>query len=441
MFKIARNTQRLCQLQSVNALFWACLLIQSVLIVGCDNVPILNTPETPPVQPSACPNWQPGETVTITENTTLPPGCYYQRVSFVIQQSNIQFDCNGAVLNGTGTVHKNADFIPYSESNAPAGVAFSITSLQNKMINDIEVRNCKIKNYVDGVRIKTLLTPETVKQLKTMRDGLALEETLRSYAPQAIQLNNLSISDAHKHGVYVDRYVHHVEITNGVISNSGNSAIYLESGTQQVAIRQMRLEHNGYSSYDRDKRVSLPRLGVARREAIAVDSSAQNLIDSNVLRDNAAGGIFLYKNCYEKYQDAAQMPRLQHSDANRIVHNQFQNEAVGVWLASRQSRDLADFSCGDAVVYSQSGQQFFRDFAQDNLVSGNTFTNVEVGVKVEDDHNQVRNNQFVGDSQTDIQVGSSIRSLLKQPIIDVDLAGNMHQARAQPVVTVLPAEK
>lgn len=30
----------------------------------------------------------------------------------------------------------------------------------------------------------------------------------------------------------------------------------------------MTLEHNGYSSYDRDKSLSLPRLGDTRREAV-----------------------------------------------------------------------------------------------------------------------------------------------------------------------------
>lgn len=40
---------------------------------------------------------------------------------------------------------------------------------------------------------------------------------LRQTAHQNIQLQNLRISDSHKHGIYLDRYVHHVTIENGAI--------------------------------------------------------------------------------------------------------------------------------------------------------------------------------------------------------------------------------
>lgn len=419
----------------MGTMFGICLVMS---LTGCDSLPNLPTPEPPPTQPNECPSWAANQTITVTQNTTLPKGCYYNKVSFVIQDSNITFDCNDAILNGSGFANKNPDFIPYAEANLPVNIAFQIVSPEGRAISDITIRNCQIKNYVDGVRIKSVLNNATIAQLKSAGDGVAIEEGLRKGAPQNIQLQNLNITDSHKHGVYLDRYVHHVAIVNGSIKNSGNSAIYLESGTQNISVRQMLLEHNGHSSYDRDKKMSLPRLGDAQREAIAVDSSANNEIVSNTFRDNAGGGVFLYKNCYEKHTETPQMPRLQHSDNNVISDNQFFDEETGVWIASRQSRDLASFNCGDPVVYREAGQQFYEDFAEHNRISGNTFTNVEAGVKVEDDNNQVINNRFMGKGDVDIQVGSRVRSALKHPVQGVDLNGNVHQSSSHPAVAVLP---
>ena len=410
------------------------LVITGIGLSSCASLP---TPELPPAQPSQCPSWSAGQTVEVTENITLPSGCHYNKVSFVIQRSNITFDCNNALLNGSGFTNKNADLIPYTASTVPANLAFNITAPEGKPIDNITIRNCQIKNYIDGVRVKSVLSNATINRLKTAADGFAIEEGLRQTAPQNIQLQNLSISDSHKHGIYLDRYVHHVTIENGAITNAGNSAIYLESGTKNITIRHMTLEHNGYSSYDRDKSLSLPRLGDTRREAIAVDSSADNQIIGNTFRNNGAGGVFLYKNCYEKHTEAPQMPRLQHSDHNTIADNQFIDESTGVWLASRQSRDLASFNCGDPLVHSDYLQKFYADHAEYNTVSGNTFTNVALGVNVEDDNNQVVNNRFTGNSKTDIQIGSRIRTLLNHPVNNVGLTANNHQSSSVPPVVLL----
>lgn len=371
-----------------------------------------------------CPRWLPGQVVSVNESVTLPSNCNYNKVSFLIKKSNIIFDCNNNLLNGTGLVSKNKDLAAYTKETTPVDWAFNIFSNEGYSISNIEIRNCQIKNYIDGVRIRTALSTNTINQLKFGADTAVIEESLRKSAPQNIKLSNLSIVDSHKHGVYVDRYVNQVTIEKGSIRNAGNSGIYLESGTKNIVIQKMNLQHNGYSYYDRDRKMSWPRVGILRREAIAVDSSANSQITDNVFQDNGYGGVFLYKNCYEKHNDITQLPRLQHSDYNQITNNQFVNEKNGVWIASRQSLDLSNFDCGDESVYKWFFLKFYADHAEYNNVINNIFTNVEVGVNVEDDHNQILNNHFTGKSKNDIKVGSWVRSLLNDPVKNVIVDAN-----------------
>ena len=366
-----------------------------------------------------CPSWQPGQVVTLNESLRLPSGCSYTQVRFQIKKSDVLLDCNNAILNSTGFSSKKKDFEQYTQNEAPLDWAFKIYASDEKILENIEVRNCQIKNYIDGVRIQTNLDDYTKKQLKFGGDNKTFEDRLRSIAPQNIKLSNLIITDSHKHGIYIDRYVNNVSIKNGEVNNSGNSGIYLESGTQNVSVENIKLEHNGFSYYDKANRISWPRFGILRREAIAVDSSANNKITNNLFKNNGYGAVFLYKNCYEHYTDSAQLPRLQHADNNQISNNQFLSEKYGVWVASRQSRDLASFECGDSLVYSWFLLKFYEDYAENNTIQENLFDNVEYGVTIEDNNNFILSNKFTGKSKKDIKVGSQIRTLINNPVTNV----------------------
>jgi len=73
--------------------------------------------------------------------------------------------------------------------------------------------------------------------------------------------------------------------------------------------------------------------------------------------------------------------RWQHSDYNVIRNNTFVNEPVGIWLASRQNRDLSGFDCGDKP--REGSLKFYPDYADNNVVVGNRFEGVSA--KVVDD--------------------------------------------------------
>jgi hypothetical protein len=99
-----------------------------------------------------------------------------------------------------------------------------------------------------------------------------------------------------------------------------------------------------------------------------------------------------------------------HSADNVIAFNRFENEKVGVWIASRQSRDLKGFACGDPVVHEKKFgpftlERYYRDHAERTAVRFNCFVNVGHGIIVEDESATLADNVFLGDASRAIVIG------------------------------------
>jgi parallel beta-helix repeat protein len=108
----------------------------------------------------------------------------------------------------------------------------------------------------------------------------------------------------------------------------------------------------------------------AAREVIALDGSARNLIAGNRFERADFGGIYLYRNCGEGGTVRHQTPR-----ENRIENNIFNLDGLrpvsyGIWLGSRQGRRNY---CEADAGYTFGSSADNRDFADDNIVTGNIF--------------------------------------------------------------------
>ncbi len=116
------------------------------------------------------------------------------------------------------------------------------------------------------------------------------------------------------------------------------------------------IRHNGFGDvdpvngvpYDLDGGVQV-RVLQTGREGIAIDGSRNNRVVNNVIHSNAAGGIFLYKNCGEY---ATQKPnqwwqRYYGADGNEIDGNIIVNEPQGIWIGSRMAEDQYFMDCSD----------------------------------------------------------------------------------------------
>jgi hypothetical protein len=302
-----------------------------------------------------------------------------------ISDSHTELDCQGSVI----------------DPGSLRGYALHINSHGRELTN-VTVRNCIVRN---ANAIGIVVGWRGSDQAKVSRYE---REEIYYRTPHFVQIINTRVEASKGAGIYIDDYVSDVTLRHVAVTRSDSMAIYLEHSSRRVTIEYSLFEDNSL---------------VKKREALAIDSSAHNVIRRNIFRRNKAGSIFLYKNCHEHAAfDAKQTERWQGSDNNLIEDNHFEDEPVGIWIGSRQSLDLRKLRCGDPYY----GGKFVRDKARENTVRSNSFLRVAKGVLIEDDENAVVGNRFRSTQEVCIRVGSSPRSrLLGMPIVEITVKDNL----------------
>src|SRR5471030_410419 len=277
-------------------------------------------------------------------NVSLNAQCVYPQ-SLVISRSNTHLDCKGATLDGDNRL------------------AFGIMiNSKGQPLENVSVKNCRIKNFThSGIRITSDIPASKLS---------ADHQVNYDRTPTHVVIDHVDVTGSGRVGVYFDDYVTNSTLSHSTIEGSYMSGIYLEHSSRNNHIIDNRITNNGHEGF-----------GKGKREGLAVDSSAYNLIEGNRFESNGAGGIFLYKNCGEHYSSGKSVIRWQHSDHNQIRNNTFTNEPVGIWLESRQNRDLSGFDCGDKP--KDGTLKYFADYADNNVMVGNRFVGTKVGVRDE----------------------------------------------------------
>lgn len=172
-------------------------------------------------------------------------------------------------------------------------------------------------------------------------------------APRGIVLENLQIEADHRIPLYLAPGVTGVTVRNCRFTGwTIATAVYLDAESADNTIEGCLFDVR------------------AAREVIAVDGSARNLIAGNRFESAEFGGIYLYRNCGEGGTVRHQTPR-----ENRIENNNFNLSGLGpgsygIWLGSRQGRRTY---CEADAGYDFGSSADNRDFADDNIVTGNTF--------------------------------------------------------------------
>jgi hypothetical protein len=313
----------------------------------------------------------------------LQPNCIYNS-TISITESHTNLDCQGSVI----------------DPGKLGGYALHIDSQGRELIG-VSVQNCIIRN---SNAIGLVIGWQGSDREKTIR---YTREEIYKRTPHDIKIINTWVDSAKGAGIFIDDYVSYVTLQNVTVTRSDAMAVYLEHSSQHITIEHSLFADNGQRK---------------KREALAIDSSALNVVRHNTFRRNRAGSIFLYKNCHEHASfDLKQVKRWQGSDNNLIENNYFEDELVGVWVGSRQSVDLRKLRCGDPYY----GEKFVMDKARENTVRDNEFLRVTKGILVEDDNNAVVMNRFMGAREVCIRVGSGPRSsLMGLPVAGVDVSYN-----------------
>lgn len=351
----------------------------------------------------------------LTGTITLPSDCAYDD-AFVITTSATTLDCNGAQLRAGKGIIVRGD------------------------VSDVKVENC----WLEGTSGLSINPPDRL-------DG-ETEEAWRLRSPKRVVISHVAAIGSKGSGVFIGPAVDGAVLEGSLVEGSESAGVYLEHGTVHTKVRANLVRKNGLRAKGVD------RTEWTRREGVAVDASAYNEIEDNRFEANAFGGVFLYKNCWEhSTTDPKSPPRPLHAMANVIRRNVFVDMPMGVWIASRQARDLGAWDCGDASPHDNPikltdafppGYPTFRstyparydvnleylgaalegrvckggcspnrdeiwaweDFAEDNVVEENRFERIGLaGVRVEDDRARVVGNTFAGDFDF-LYVGTPLRS-------------------------------
>lgn len=324
------------------------------------------------------------QTVTVKGHSVLSPSCDLtdKSIRFVLDTSHSSLDCQGAMLS--------------TAANDPTKTsAITIKPKADHAIENITLANCHVDGYGHAVHIRQYSNPN-----QRYARGLIDPATNRALAPSDIRITNVSSRNSINSGMFVGDHVHGVTFNHVSIQNAGTVGLYLEFGSRDNVIQNSVFVGNGFRTFK------------PNREAIAIDSSSNNRIENNRFIHNGAGSVLLYRNCFEHANDSSRsnhFKRTESSHDNIIRHNVFQEEPVGVWVASRQSRNLKGFECGAYLIKQTPFASYHLDSAKDNQIIDNRFEQVDQGIIVEDDNTLIRGNRFAATVKSPIIIGSEIR--------------------------------
>jgi parallel beta-helix repeat protein len=346
-----------------------------------------------------------GERVQVTADTHLDPACTYTE-GLDVTASGVTLDCQGATIRS---------------APGAGGRGIAVVTPVDVPLSDVTVRNCHVEGFLNSLRVT--------------RDGFRTLPAGAEYAngTSGIVIERSSFRDSRGVGVFVDGYVEGVTLRDNLVEGTGSSGVYLETGSRRSVVTGNTIRHNGYRENGPGGQpftlggTAFWFWGIGR-EGISVDGSYENTIADNVLLENSAGGIFLYKNCGEYPDRPAYFERRYPAEDNLIEGNLLLGGTNGVWVGSRMGENTLPMECTDPAYVDEPGRRVVLDRADDNVVRANRFVDVTYGVRVEDDGTRVEANTFegAGPDRHAVIVGTPLRTtVLGRPVTGTQLVDNV----------------
>lgn len=317
------------------------------------------------------------ETIELKESTRLQPkdlsgkACSY-RTHFVIKKSGVAFDCQGARLLGSLRDEQNSfdkitlpapateeDVITDAKLRRPVkplyGILLSGAELPAGLSN-VTVRNCVVEGFERNFGIENPESPAGA--------NLVIEDS-KSIASRA-------------YGVFVGPNVSALTMRKLDVADSRATGIFFSPGASGNTLTLSRIVGNGKANF------------MPHQDGVTLDSAPKNKIIANLFEKNGMAGLSLFHNCGEYGQ---KRPATQ-ADENVIRANHFKNENVGAWIGSRQSMNQQPLGCSVQKTFDDSNWDIVEDFAKQNVLENNTFTENQIGLRIEDDQNRAVQNTF-----------------------------------------------
>lgn len=238
-----------------------------------------------------------------------------QRIVFSgSRSSGVVFDCNGAMIDGSGTKARTVLIQSRKGDDGKWDVP-----------TDITIRNCQIKG---DLRIQGLGNNGQAKEVKASSNRDGHTQRAQAAAPTGILLDNLTFSGSVGVPLYLAPGVTNVTLQNSRFTGKASSTVvYLDAESAGNVI-----VGNTFSARPE------------WREVIAVDGSANNRIENNTFVNPLSGGVYLYRNCGEGGTFRHQSPQ-----GNLVRGNTFQYQVPvarpAVWIGSRQGLSVFNSYC------------------------------------------------------------------------------------------------
>jgi len=209
---------------------------------------------------------------------------------------------NGQTIDGSGQILTGNDCL-------------LVKSIQDKNGNWLVPENIVIKNFkIKGsVRIVGLGVNGEAELVRKSSYNKNHTEYSQSVAPKNIVFDNITIEANKRIPFYIAPGCSNITLQNSILEGwSEATAIYMccESARNVITNNVIRTK--------------------TKREAIAIDGSAYNLIENNKFEYLECGGIFLYRNSGEGGTVRHQPPI-----HNKIINNAF-NYSKSLWVKLRQ---------------------------------------------------------------------------------------------------------
>ncbi|MGP9636687.1 right-handed parallel beta-helix repeat-containing protein [Psychrobacter sp. AOP3-A1-26] len=365
-----------------------------------------------------CAQLTPKQTLMVKGHSALSQNCDLteKSIRFELNDSHSSLDCQGALLS------------THADDSSKAS-AITIKPKTDSAIEDITVANCHVNGYGHALHIRQYSQPN-----QRYARGLIDSAANRNLAPSDINVINVSSRNSINSGMFVGDHVHDSTFDKVRIQNAGTVGLYLEFGSRDNVIKNSVFIGNGFRRFK------------PNREAIAIDSSSNNRIESNQFIHNGAGSILLYRNCFEHADDPTRSNHFKRTESSRdnvISNNTFRDEQIGVWVASRQSRNLKGFECGAYLLKQTPFSSYHLDSAKDSKVINNYFEQVQQGIIVEDDGTQINDNQFAATVSMPISIGSKVREDSEAgAVINTSIKNNIFTDKTtEQAISIRPASK
>jgi len=328
-------------------------------------------------------------------DTTLEAGCVYRQTLWI--DKPLTLDCQGAIFDGEDRLERGL-----------------VIDSRGESLSGVVVKNCTFRHFAKtGVLVHWGLPNDQ----KIARYPDLAERRRR--APQNILLRKVRVEHNGVMGIVVDDYAQAVTLDQVRVLDNPGWGIYWDHDSRGHLLIDSEVRRNGGGS----------KLG---KPGLSIDASSDNRVINTVFEGNRRSAIELYRNCGEfAASNPHSVPRETGANGNLISGNRFIGEQVGVWVASRQSRDVSAMECGRPAYFEG---KYVEDEARHNLIAGNRFSGVlGKGVVIEDDDNSVINNSFESAAGA-IEIGTRIRTtVLGRPVRGSVLRDNRADDGADPV--------